>query len=131
MKYPLLLLLSLLLAFSCSRRDSIRGFYTGGWEWSRFVPCSSLEEQWWVTGNETFFGRYDSMITQKGYATHSGPYVYLEVHGTKSDTGSYGHLGAYEREFEVTEVLSMEIREGLQWGDKERLERICTQEQEI
>ncbi|TYP95359.1 hypothetical protein LX73_0660 [Fodinibius salinus] len=127
MKHPLTFYIICLLAVSCQEEVPVKGFYTGGWEWSQFEPCNNLDEQWWVTGDTVFFNKYDSLVKAKGDNSNLGPYVYLEVQGTKSQEGTYGHLGEYIREFEITRVDSIEYQKEIQMGNQKIKEKFCTE----
>ncbi len=81
-----------------------QGFFGYGFETSSFRPCNA-NEAWWVQGEgdimQGLLAQYDAVAPQ--------PYgeVYVELRGTLSEPGTYGHLGAYTREFTVTEVVSV------------------------
>ncbi|GIV61364.1 MAG: hypothetical protein KatS3mg044_0230 [Rhodothermaceae bacterium] len=78
------------------------GVVSFGFEVSLFQPCG-IDEGWWVRRDES--GRL-----QAGYAERAEkPYdrVYARVVGIPGPRGRYGHTGAYEREFDVIEVLEM------------------------
>ena len=78
--------------------ETYHGHYTFHREVSSFKPCGS-DEQWWVDrGSETLRkhltwpdGRVDGEL-------------YVEVVGIVSKRGSFGHLGAYDRELEIQSV---------------------------
>lgn len=127
MKHQLILYIICLLAVSCQKEVhiNIKGFYTGGWEWSQFEPCNNLDEWWWVTGDTVFLNKYDSLARANGHNIHIGPYVFLEVQGIKSQEGTYGHLDDYVREFEITRVDSIEYQKDVQMGDRKIKEKIC------
>lgn len=113
MKYVRWLILPAMLAvfqFGCNGDDGeyYVGFYSWGFEVSSFSPCGS-EEKWWTNGSD-LVERY-IMLDVDEYEE-----VFVRLKGTRSELGEYGHLGEYDREFEVTEVL--EIREK-QEGDCE------------
>lgn len=126
MKFLFSFLFTGLLLISCQSQETVKGFYTSGWEWSQFEPCSNLDEWWWVTGSDNFYDQYESLIKAKGDTT-IGSYVYLEVTGTKTPKGKYGHMSQYEREFEIKKVFVMEYQKDLEMGDKRAKEKICSE----
>ncbi|MCC7077191.1 MAG: hypothetical protein IT198_08710 [Acidimicrobiia bacterium] len=83
--------------------DVYTGHYSTGFEVSAFVECGS-DEQWWVVGSAELTEEVEA-------AADSPPYepVYLRVRGTLSEPGTYGHLGAYQRQLTVTEVLDVSV----------------------
>lgn len=100
----------------CSLFDDIfdggktyRGVVSFGFEVSSFAPCGG-DQQWWVTNGEALLelqARYNDLV--------EFPYTlaYAELKGKRSRIGEYGHLGAYQREFEVAEVVEVrELSEG-------------------
>jgi hypothetical protein len=100
------LLLALSLA-ACGGSASAthRGHFSYGFETSAFRPCNS-DEVWWVTGEGA-----NALIEQYGNAAPADyEEVYAEVRGQVSEPGSYGHLGAYQRELSVTEVVEVRAK---------------------
>jgi hypothetical protein len=103
-----LLLVSLLLTAGCTRSISwpssgvYTGYYTHGYEPSRFVPANT-KEKWSLAG--AFPCR--ELFTSDGRVVRlDNPAIYIETRGTLSPNGKYGHLGAYSRELTVSEVLT-------------------------
>jgi hypothetical protein len=97
-----LLLLCVPLLISCDddpvRPDiEVSGSFRLGFETSALDPCR-WDQSWWVTNPGVFADRYEAIAAFPGQA------VFVSVVGVKSKPGRYGHLGAYVREFEVTEV---------------------------
>lgn len=95
--------------------SEFEGYYTFGFEVSAFVPCDYDPEAangigYWLTDNSGFSERYFALVESTGqdpvrdYVT-----VYVRFQGELSSPGSYGHLGAYEREVTVTELLEMSL----------------------
>ena len=80
------------------------GLVTFGFEVSGFSPCDR-EEGWSVTGPaaKELFGKYSEVVAS---GTEYVP-AYARVRGELSRRGEYGHLGAYDREIEVREVLEV------------------------
>lgn len=83
----------------------VTGTYRFGFETSVLEPCG-LDEAWWVTNPEILAEQYVN-ITNAPYEL-----VFVSVAGAKSPPGSYGHLGAYSREFTVTEVHVIRVLVG-------------------
>lgn len=83
------------------------GIVTLGFEVVSFAPCRG-GEQWWMTGGDGF----DELQTKYNSLTEL-PYepVYAVLKGDRSGQGEYGHLGAYQREFEVSEVVEVRLPE--------------------
>jgi hypothetical protein len=85
------------------RQTLFEGRYASGFETSLFVPCG-VSEQWWVTGaTPEVVGKL-----QSAYKRISGEQytpVHARLRGKISALGSYGHLGAYQRVFDVSEIL--------------------------
>ncbi len=82
--------------------DGLPGYVSFGFEDSSFYPCNS-SERWWLNEPSSLGidERYDAIA--------SNPYehVYARLRGSRSPRGKYGHLGAYQREFTVSEVVEM------------------------
>ena len=79
-----------------------QGFFRAGFEVEAFVPCGSTE-QWWVLPPADLSQRY----AQLGLAEYEPAFV--AVDGILSAPGTYGHLGAYNRELEVTKVVAVHV----------------------
>ena len=80
-----------------------------GFEVAAFHRCSSTE-QWWITGDAGV--ELQNQYSRLGLDQYE--LAFARVEGKPSSPGTYGHLGAYQREFEVTAVL--EVRE-IEAGD--------------
>jgi len=86
---------------------SFRGVYTLGFERSEFVPCRGAKDRWWVTGAPTpVQGRPDLFAPYRKPGV-LGFTVYVEWRGKASAKGRYGHMGAYSREMNVTQVRAV------------------------
>jgi hypothetical protein len=77
---------------------SHRGRYSVGFEKREFVPCGS-RERWWATG-PLAASLAATIPGERGEGT-----IFVEWSGTKSPRGHYGHLGQYDREFTVQNVV--------------------------
>jgi hypothetical protein len=103
----LLICLAALLA-SCTQSSSwpssgiYSGYYTYGFEVSRFVP-KGTKEKWWLSGKVPCQPQYTKETVAR--APRVTPMLYIEVRGTLSPEGHHGHLGAYSRELIAQEVL--------------------------
>jgi hypothetical protein len=80
--------------------EEIAGHFTWGWELNDLSPCD-IAETWWVEGPESFFVEY-GRVASSGEIT-----VFVRVRGEKSERGAWGHLGASDRRFRVTELIEM------------------------
>lgn len=97
----------------------VRGRVSFGFEEAAFRPCRS-DEQWWLTGSDNDIVELQNKWNALGLEWYTPGYAELE--GTRSRKGEYGHLGAYQREFEVTDVKEVRLlREGeCPWPDQQR-----------
>jgi len=100
-------LLATLLGAACGAPpDVFAGRFESGFETSAFHPCGS-EEQWWVTADSGAWARLHAPPAR----TDSGGYLeavaFVRLRGRRSPRGEYGHVGAYDRELRVTEVLEV------------------------
>jgi hypothetical protein len=99
-------LLLIVTAAGCSRSHDVAepydGYYRSGFESSSFHP-DGVREQWWLKGTITCSGLNVGPDIQGFPASN---WVRLSVQGTLSDVGAYGHMGAYQRELSVQQVLS-------------------------
>jgi len=95
-----------LLAGSCSLIDQAptthRGLVSFGFEVEGFSPCGSAES-WWVTGVPVELRQTYQAAVGFNYVP-----VYVVVEGTLGEPGSYGHLGAYQREIRITRLVEID-----------------------
>jgi hypothetical protein len=88
---------------ACTGRSEARqGYVVLGFETSAFQPCGDAE-QGWLSGDTDVMRELEDAFA--GMGETAGARLLVEVRGVLSREGSYGHLGAYPREFHVTEVL--------------------------
>ena len=80
-----------------------QGYFAYGFETVAFRACNATEV-WWVEGGEQL-GALIEQYTALADASYAE--VYVELRGTTSEPGSYGHLGAYARAFTLTEVAQV------------------------
>jgi len=119
--FPLILLFlaslacQTLLPGSGTKTGEFEGYYASGFEVSSFVPCGIAENAsygngYWLTGTTEFYDQYYALIQSSGFDQSTGYLsVYVRFKGELSPPGHYGHLGAYEREVTVTELLEMSV----------------------
>ena len=113
------------LSLSCAivdhvSEDGIEGYLSFGFEESAFRPCG-VDEQWWVEESsrsiELIEAYRDVVGSQQDYVR-----VYARLIGSRSEAGSYGHLGAYDRIFTVSRIVDMrQVEDGdCSWPGDER-----------
>lgn len=117
---PLLFLI--LAALACqalpATTSEFEGTYSSGFEVSSFVPCDYSDEAgygvgYWLTGTTEFYDQYYALVESSGFDPSTGYLsVYVRFKGELSPSGDYGHLGMYEREITVTELLEMTLVDG-------------------
>jgi len=96
-----------------SAGDVLTGVFRFGFEGSGFFPdaiCPGAGPVYWVTWDAFDLGA--ALETATGVAPFSGGMITTyraSLEGGLSDLGSYGHLGAYERELTVTGLVSAEL----------------------
>ena len=78
-----------------------------GFEEAAFRPCNS-DEQWWITGGDVV-GEMQSRYNDLGVAWYEP--VYAKLKGDRSRKGQFGHLGAYQREFDVSDIVEIRLLE--------------------
>src|SRR5262245_15903691 len=81
---------------------SFYGFYRGGFEVSSFERSGS-GDRWWVLTVTDWSERYARL----GFREYEPAFV--AVDGLLSPPGTYGHLGAYTRQLEVTRVAVIHV----------------------
>lgn len=100
------LVASLLPAACGTRSDVFAGRYESGFETSAFHPCGS-EEQWWVTADSAAWARLHEPPARVDSVGYLEAVAFVRLRGRRSPPGEYGHVGAYDRELTVTEVLEV------------------------
>lgn len=88
------------------------GHYVTGFETSEFVPCAPehANERWWLTGDSAVYtALQDAAYGAVPAAERKGRTgrTFVRLRGRITSPGRYGHMGAYEREIEVAEVLDV------------------------
>lgn len=76
----------------------VRGRFRVGFEVSSFQPDGSLE-RWWTSFADKLGNKADRLLE----AARKEP-VEVEFSGRISEPGRYGHMGLYQRTFEVTAI---------------------------
>ncbi len=99
--------------------DEFEGTYSNGFEVSAFVPCEGVSPgpgyvpAYWLSGTTEFYDQYYALVQSSGHDPVTGYLsVYVRFKGELSPSGTYGHLGAYEHEITVTELLEMSLVDG-------------------
>lgn len=82
-----------------------KGTYVFGREQSEFRPEGS-REKWWVTGSIDDLRKKFVSSSKGARQEFTGPVVVV-VDGELSAEGEHGHLGIYERELRVTQVVEV------------------------
>lgn len=97
------------LLLPSQQRPTFEGHYVTGLETSAFTPCDSAyaDERWWITADSAAWATLQRGAGTTAPETGEFRRSYLKVRGGLSDTGSYGHLGAYDRRLRVTEVTAV------------------------
>lgn len=95
------------------------GMYSSGFEVSAFVPCEGVSPDpgyvpaYWLSDPPEFYKEYAALVQSSGHDPVTGYLsVYVRFKGELSPSGTYGHLGAYEHEITVTELLEMSLVDG-------------------
>ena len=73
------------------------GHYNVGFEVNEFKPCG-IDEMWWI----------GAWPEEEKIEFGASP-EYLEVFGTVTPRGRYGHLGAYKREIHIHKIIVRDI----------------------
>ena len=81
------------------------GTVSFGFEESAFRPCDR-KEQWWIVGGDVV-ADLQSKYNDLGVSWYEP--VYARLKGDAGSRGEFGHLGAYQREFKVLEILEMRL----------------------
>jgi hypothetical protein len=106
-RWYLLLAIPLLLGvYGLARRvdgAEYRGHYTMGLERSSFVPCGSNEDWWVEVKSERVADELTHRLARDGRVAY-GIDAYVVWRGKPSERGQFGHVGRYDRTFEVRSV---------------------------
>lgn len=107
-----LLLVGLVTATAAcgSRADLHAGRYESGFEASAFYPCGS-DEQWWLTADSASWARLHAPPARIDSGGYREATAFVRVRGRVTGPGEFGHMGAYDRELTVTEVLEVRAPE--------------------
>ncbi len=111
---PLIWIVFLLfLIIACENEETLEKTYEGqfsfGFEQSNFYPCGS-NEVWWVIDGEEYSKLIEEVTALSIGDTSIGDScqgAYVVLRGVKSEKGSYGHMGSFDREFRLTEVIDV------------------------
>jgi hypothetical protein len=89
------------------REGTFSGTVLFGFEQSAFEPCDS-DETWWIDGG-TEAGTLSEQYFQ---LQQQGPTpVFARVEGETTGRGTYGHVGAYDRDLRVDAVVDVRAGE--------------------
>ena len=91
--------------------DGVEGYLSFGFEESAFRPCG-INELWWVEESSRSIELFE---TYRDVVGSSQDYVrvYARLIGSRSESGHYGHLGAYDRIFTVSRIVDMrQVQDG-------------------
>ena len=110
---PVLLVLAALLS-GCAILDPhdrdtnvYEGLYAWGFEVNAFRACDETG-LWWVVASNDVSGVADSLLANYNrIADNQYDEVYVRFRGHPGPKGTYGHLGSYEREFFLDDVVEM------------------------
>ncbi|CAG0980838.1 hypothetical protein GPROT1_02269 [Gammaproteobacteria bacterium] len=79
------------------------GTFTYGFEVVAFKPCNS-DEVWWLNGEVTAM---KDLRTRYEALTRKMEPVHVQLRGLISERGNYGHMGGYQRQLYVLELLDV------------------------
>ena len=108
-------IISLLIASgSVNAQETYKGHYVRAREHSGFSPCGG-DVTWWLEGTrssvyselEEFINK-NSLRSGKSYLKPNIPF-YIEVTGTRSAKGKWGHMGRYQYQLTVEEIIEMSV----------------------
>jgi len=103
----------LFLLVACENDEPLESTYEGqfiyGFEQSNFYPCGS-DEVWWVIDGEEYTrltNEVAALAIDDTTTSDSCQGAFVVLRGIKSKKGSYGHMGVFDREFQLTEVIDV------------------------
>lgn len=108
---------------SLSAQETFKGLYVSSFERNDFMPCNSAEH-WWQSGKA--YSKIEEFIKSNSLRSDKGDFhpnvpLYIEVVGTVSEKGQWGHMGRYEREIKSIELI--DISASNKCNDKHRLNK--------
>jgi hypothetical protein len=83
------------------------GSFTYGFEVISFKPCNS-DEVWWLNGEAAAMS---DLRTRYAAITKTMQPVHVQLRGLISERGIYGHMGGYQREFYLKDVLEVRAKQ--------------------
>jgi hypothetical protein len=98
---------------SATADEAYTGVFSESFEMSAFEACNS-NERWWLdaigSANTPFWTQIKELRAE--FETKydlklndwSTPFYYLEASGELSELGKHGHMGEYDRQFDLTEI---------------------------
>ncbi len=111
MKFAFILISLLLASGSLNAQESYKGLYVSAFERSDFMPCG-VDEHWWLQGSA--YSEIEEFIKKNSLRSGEGDWnpntpVYIEVAGTITAKGEWGHMGSYQHELNATELIDISV----------------------
>ena len=114
MKIVFTLKLLLIASGSVNAQEIYKGHYVKSREHSGFTRCG-VDETWWLEGIRSSvyleleeFIKKNSLRSGKSYMKPNIPF-FIEVTGTRSAKGKWGHMGRYQYELKVKEIIDISV----------------------
>ena len=109
MKFAFTFILLLIASESLNAQEIFKGLYVSAFERSDFIPCGK-DEHWWLQGQA--YSEIEDFIVKNSLRSGEGDWnpnapVYIEVVGTRSKRGEWGHMGAYKHELNAIELVDI------------------------
>ena len=109
MKNLILYLCIMFVSGSLHAQETYKGLYVSAFERSDFMPCNS-NEHWWLQGS--VYSMIEEFIKDNSLRSGDGDWnpnspVYIEVVGSKSNKGMWGHMGAYQYKLNAMELVEV------------------------
>lgn len=113
MKFPFTLISLLIASGPLNAQEIYKGHYVSAFERKNFYPCG-VGEMWWLDVSSSIYSELEEFIKNnslrsgKSYMKPNTPF-YIEVKGTRSAKGEWGHMGRYMYELKGTEVIDVSV----------------------
>ena len=109
MKNLVLYFCIMFVSFGLHAQETYKGLYVSAFERSDYMPCNS-DEHWWLQGS--VYSTIEKFIKDNSLRSGDGDWnpnvpVYIEVVGSKSNKGKWGHMGAYQYELNATDLIEI------------------------
>lgn len=114
MKFPFTLISLLIASGPLNAQEIYKGHYVSAFERKIFWPCGVEDEAWWLKGKSAIYSELEEFIKKnslrsgKSKMKPNTPF-YIEVKGTRSAKGEWGHMGRYIYELNVTEIIDISV----------------------